>query len=214
MPRPLLAFFLVFTCLQCYGQSANLVWCKKCYDIYGKKLVRNLPVPDGATIIVKKRGSFKISFGTNWATVLDRPGKYNIDSIRSAAVKIRSKHDTIYLELVRRGLDNCNFKYMRKSVSNSVYGYVETDRIDVPAPNVYTRDSIYRIQWKHPLHYNGEYIIVITNLFEEYLAFYSTRETYLDLPLYQFKDIGYKVISEECRESRTAYIHIGEERKK
>jgi len=63
----------------------------------------------------------------------------------------------------------------------------------------------------YPVDYKGRYYILITNLFGENLDIKVTSDNFLQLDLIPYKSepaILYKVISEECRESKTNLIKM------
>lgn len=202
----------LFISIQSYCQEGIITYCKKCYETSGKKLVRNLPLPSGAQVVVKRNGSFGVSFGHTWIADIKGAGRYSIDSIQLITVRIRDRDDSIYMELLKRGLGRCNFKYLYTLAPGSYNGHVELGHIELGNHRTYAVDSVVRITWKHPEVYTGEYVVVIMNLWEEYEAIYTTSNSYLDLPTSIFsKDTAlmYRVISEECRASENGLIFKG-----
>jgi hypothetical protein len=143
-----------------------------------------------------------------WLSRHTVPMEYNVGSIFDSikATREYTTHDSIYNVLKANGIYQCEFPYLLKC--KPIFGGVATSLADmIHGKNdihTETSDSSIRIEWTHPGEYTGQYYILVSNLFEDYVDLKVTSTNFIDLNLIPYRSqnaIAYKVISEECRES-------------
>jgi hypothetical protein len=186
---------------------------KKCFSFDNKK-IRNgdtLDITSGFSI--EKNGKITIRHANDWYSRYTIPMKYKIDTLftKLTLTKEYVTHDSIFNVLQQNNIHHCEFPY--KFICKPIFGGVATSLADdIKQEGNYiieTNETNLKIEWTYPTEYKGRYFILISNMFDEYIDVKVTSDSYFNLDLMPYKPqhaILYKVVSDECRESRMNLI--------
>jgi hypothetical protein len=205
------AIYLVFFCavtLVVHSQDLIVRESRRAFYSNGKVVNIKDSIPPGTKVRIEKKGKLFIDYKNRW-TLYFKTGMHNIDSaLRIELAKPEfKKHDSIYSILDHKGLQECRFKYKYTEVldNGAVHGTSRVDDIKISGENVLTAKSgTVALRWTHPLDYSGNYYVLVTDLFSQYIGLVETKasEVNLDLSPYMTeKRILLKIIAEDCRES-------------
>jgi|GEM_PF-6322381 len=206
----LLFIFLLIAHIS-FGQELKVDFARRAYHANGVKIKKGNELSRKEQVLIKEEGQLNIRYKERW-TIIVKPGKYIIDSL----VKSESDkpdfmiNDSIHNILEAKGLNDCNFKYQQEQAGVHAHRNIDNIEINIPG-NVLTGEDTLTIRWKNPSPYRGEYYVVLTNMFDDYVGLEKTASEELVLNLKRYKKhvaVLYKITAEDCRESETYIIRI------
>jgi len=186
---------------------------KKCFSLDNKKIRNGDTLSIASGFSMEKNGKITLRHSNDWHSRYAFARKYKMDTLftKLKLTKEYIRHDSIFNVLHENNIHRCDFPY--KFICTPIFGGVATSLADdIEQVGNYiteTNETNLKIEWTYPIDYNGRYFILISNMFDEYIDIKVTSDRHLNLNLIPYKELHailYKVISDECRESRMNMI--------
>ena len=163
--------------------------------VNGQKLKKGEVLASGKKVKIKKDGELWFKY-RRWGIYL-KEGIYDPDSV-VAAQKQRREYiidDSVYTVLKSRGLDNCEMKGLR---CGNPYAFGRRSPHDDTITTT-SADSVV-LTWEREADYAGGYLVVFSNLFDEYVGMASTDTNELILNLIPYrKEKAWTIVGSDFR---------------
>ena len=98
-------------------------------------------------------------------------------------------HDSLFNALRNMNLHDCHFNY-HFACKTILGGHACDFEDDIKVENdqvIRTNADSVNVSWQYPSAYNGNYIVVVGNMFDNYLGMTVTKEANIDLNLRPYK---------------------------
>ncbi|HYG02363.1 MAG TPA: hypothetical protein VD927_07945 [Chryseosolibacter sp.] len=181
---------------------------KKTFYLNGEKIKTGDTLDLRRPVIIKQKGTLQYAFPNKWSSHTNKPDTYRLDTMMASIMSTKEYilHDSIFNILKSRNLHDCHFNYhftCKTTPGGHACDFADDIKIENDQVIRTNADSV-PVSWKFPVAYGGNYFMVISDMFDNYLALTVTSDTKIDLDLRPHKKqplILYYIISEECRES-------------
>lgn len=216
--RILLLIFILLLSFSLSAQNTLVVKARKVF-LNGYKVKNRDTLTYQNHVVIKPKGKLELS-GKSTKNLILNEGAYKIQEEYDKHLKRYQHHDSIYNVLLSKGLANCNFPYEVIMLTHNAHSYADDIKIQRDSSvseewrgsyfsfvNVKEKTSI-QINWTNPdSNYNGKYIIIVEDIFEDYKELLETKNSYyyFDLTPYISEVLTpiliFTIIAEDCRES-------------
>jgi len=210
----LLLITLLFFSHILLAQELQIIKAKKSYLKNGEKLKKDSQIEINSIVEIKRGGELSLKSRTGWHMFLEE-GSYNINSAYESNLNL-VKHDSIYSLMDNLGILNCDI--LSSFVCTPIMGGVRTSYAGMIegrknySGKIIKSDSVI-LEWIDPSEIKQGYYFVVYNLFDELIGIHRTESNSITLNLVGYrKEIEgimiYKIISDECKESRKAALNL------
>lgn len=205
--RHIVFLLLIILFTETTAQQLTVLDSEATIYLKGRKIKKGDKISLSKKIKINHGGHLGLEYG-RWSFYL-KPGTYSMDSVFRGQIHSRQfiVDDSIYTILKTENLLKCQKTGIQcMDVNQLVNPNYKKKNNSITAIS----DSIV-LKWDDRLEYDGNYYVVFTNLFGEFIYIDRTTKKEMDFNLRPFKNekaIMYKVVSQDCIESDLMVIRI------